>query len=164
MSRPMLVSVGDSTMLTNRINSVTVRNFRSLADVAVDLEDLTVLVGANGSGKTNFLEVLRFTRDVIRNGLDSALSDQGNFIGIQRNTTLHSFPEISIELRLTLEGQEAFYSFTLGKDEKYGIALSREVAKIGNYEYELPQKSESVNFTTSSFNKASLPASFPNNL
>ena len=52
-------------MLANRINSITIRNFRNLADVTVDMEDLTVLVGANGTGKSNFLNALRFVRDVI---------------------------------------------------------------------------------------------------
>lgn len=39
-----------------RVTEVRVSNFRSLTNVAVELGDLTVLVGANNAGKTSFLE------------------------------------------------------------------------------------------------------------
>ncbi|MBF0428379.1 MAG: AAA family ATPase, partial [Magnetococcales bacterium] len=41
-----------------RITQVRVANFRSLENIEVDLDDLTVLVGANNSGKTSFLEAM----------------------------------------------------------------------------------------------------------
>lgn len=40
------------------IVAARVRDFRSLANVEVDLNDLTVLIGANNAGKTSFLEAL----------------------------------------------------------------------------------------------------------
>lgn len=40
------------------IKSVQVRNFRSILDETLDCEPLTVLVGANGSGKSAFLRAL----------------------------------------------------------------------------------------------------------
>lgn len=42
-----------------RLRSVTVKNFRALTGVTVDLDDTTVLIGENNSGKTSFLEALR---------------------------------------------------------------------------------------------------------
>jgi len=38
--------------------SARVRDFRSLADIEVDLSALTVLIGANNAGKTSFLDAL----------------------------------------------------------------------------------------------------------
>jgi len=40
------------------IEKVRIKNFRSLKDVSVDLAAITVLVGANNSGKTSFLRAL----------------------------------------------------------------------------------------------------------
>jgi hypothetical protein len=40
------------------IHTLTVRNFRALRNVHVDLRPLTVLVGPNDSGKTSFLEAI----------------------------------------------------------------------------------------------------------
>ncbi len=40
------------------IRTVRIRNFRSLRSVDVDLDDLTLLLGENNSGKTSFLEAV----------------------------------------------------------------------------------------------------------
>ena len=40
------------------ITTARVRDFRSLADVEVSLNDLTVLIGANNAGKTSFLDAM----------------------------------------------------------------------------------------------------------
>lgn len=52
------------------LRSVTITNFRALSDVTVDLDDTTVLIGENNSGKTSFLEALRLclTQGVARRG------------------------------------------------------------------------------------------------
>lgn len=41
-----------------RVTEVRVSNFRSLGNVALELDDLTVLVGANNAGKTSFLDAM----------------------------------------------------------------------------------------------------------
>jgi len=45
------------------VKSVTVKNYRSLADVTVNLDGLTVLIGPNGSGKTSVLRALELFSD-----------------------------------------------------------------------------------------------------
>ncbi|MBK7665816.1 MAG: AAA family ATPase [Sterolibacteriaceae bacterium] len=40
------------------IVAARVRDFRSLANIEVELNDLTVLIGANNAGKTSFLDAL----------------------------------------------------------------------------------------------------------
>jgi len=47
------------------ISHVVVRGFRSLENVAVDLEPVTVLVGPNGSGKSSFLNALAFLQQAV---------------------------------------------------------------------------------------------------
>lgn len=49
------------------IKRVVIKNFKSL-DVDVELGPVTVLVGRSGTGKTNFVEGLRFLRDYLTNG------------------------------------------------------------------------------------------------
>jgi len=41
-----------------KVTDVRVSNFRSITNVEVELDDLTVLVGANNAGKTSFLDAL----------------------------------------------------------------------------------------------------------
>jgi predicted ATPase len=47
------------------IKHVHITNFKSLEDVAVALDPVTVLIGRSGSGKTNFVEALRWLRDYL---------------------------------------------------------------------------------------------------
>lgn len=42
-----------------RLRSVTIKNFRALANVTVELDETTVLIGENNTGKTSFLEALK---------------------------------------------------------------------------------------------------------
>jgi putative ATP-dependent endonuclease of OLD family len=41
-----------------KISEVRIHNFRSLQNICVDLEWLTILIGENNSGKTSFLDAL----------------------------------------------------------------------------------------------------------
>jgi hypothetical protein len=47
------------------IHRLRVQNFKSIADVDVDLSPVTVLVGRSGTGKSNFVQALRSLRDVL---------------------------------------------------------------------------------------------------
>lgn len=41
----------------HNLDRLVVKGFKSLMDVAVDLRPLNILVGANGAGKSNVIEV-----------------------------------------------------------------------------------------------------------
>ena len=47
------------------IHRFHVQNFKSIVDVDVGLSPVTVLVGKSGTGKSNFVQALRFLRDVL---------------------------------------------------------------------------------------------------
>ena len=43
-----------------RLTSVTVRRFKRIEDLTVDLDDVTLLIGANNSGKSSILQAIHF--------------------------------------------------------------------------------------------------------
>ena len=49
-----------------RLTSVRIRNFRCIRDLSVDLDETTVLIGENNSGKTAFLEAIRICLERLR--------------------------------------------------------------------------------------------------
>ena len=49
-----------------QLTRVTVRNFRGIKELSVDLGQVTVLVGENNTGKTAFLEAIRICLDRLR--------------------------------------------------------------------------------------------------
>lgn len=72
-----------------RIKRVRLRHFRSIASCDVKLGDLNLLVGANGSGKSSFLDALRLTADALQTTLDHALRDRGGIAEVRRRATGH---------------------------------------------------------------------------
>jgi len=83
--------------MTQPIARISARNFRSLKNVDVPLAPLTVLIGPNGSGKTNLLNVLRFLATTVRFDLSAALDDWGGFDHIQRQADDTGPVRITIE-------------------------------------------------------------------
>ncbi|WP_188829956.1 AAA family ATPase [Nocardia camponoti] len=59
------------------LTSLAIANYRSLRDVVVPLDRLTVITGANGSGKSNLYRALRLLADTSRNGTVGALAREG---------------------------------------------------------------------------------------
>ena len=60
---------------SGRFERLTIRGFRRLLDVSLELRPLTVLIGANGCGKTSVLDVLAMLSSSAQEKLGSAISD-----------------------------------------------------------------------------------------
>ncbi len=56
------------------ITRIEALNYRCLRDISVPLSRFHVLVGPNASGKTTFLDVIGFMRDLVTEDIDAALS------------------------------------------------------------------------------------------
>jgi predicted ATPase len=121
---------------------VRVRNYRSIADCEVTLGPLTVLLGFNASGKTNFLDALRFVTDALTRSPAQAVADRGGLETLLHrglSGTADSF-EIWLELELRLPELEdhgtARYGFEIGPDPtgEAPLMVLREVAEVDRSE------------------------------
>lgn len=57
-----------------RLKTVRIQHYKSLNDVTVHLHPgVTVIVGPNGVGKSNFVDVFRFLHDAVASNLDDAI-------------------------------------------------------------------------------------------
>lgn len=91
-----------------KLTKVSIRHFKSLSEVDVQLHpQVTVLVGPNAVGKSNFVDALRFMRDVTKTGLDEAISRRD---GLSRILPHHAKPETSVELRAHMASAESTHS------------------------------------------------------
>jgi predicted ATPase len=59
------------------LTTLAVENYRSLRDLVLPLSRLTVVTGANGSGKSSLYRALRLLADAARNGAVAALAREG---------------------------------------------------------------------------------------
>jgi predicted ATPase len=64
------------------INEIEIRNFRSIKADKITLTPLTVLIGANGSGKSNLVKALEFISEIPKSGLKLSVSKYGGADGI----------------------------------------------------------------------------------
>lgn len=99
------------------LERLRVKNFRSLADVDIRFDRLTVLVGANGSGKSTILDALRFGRDAFTRSLEEAILDHGGITSIRR-WTARGAPDITFQFELRGGDWEADYSFVIAGDQR----------------------------------------------
>ena len=59
------------------IKQIILSNFKSFNHVEIALDKFNVLIGANASGKSNFIQILKFLNNITKHGLKSAISMQG---------------------------------------------------------------------------------------
>src|SRR3954468_24013543 len=55
------------------LRRVRIRGYKSIAFCDIRLQPLTILVGRNAAGKSNFLDALAFLRDVMKVGVAEAV-------------------------------------------------------------------------------------------
>ncbi|MFZ5787397.1 MAG: ATP-dependent nuclease [Acidobacteriota bacterium] len=80
-----------------KLTSVTVRNFRCIKELTVDLDQLTVLVGENNTGKTAFLEAIRICLERLRGRSRAVFHEYDYHLGSEDATPASADP-IEIEL------------------------------------------------------------------
>jgi len=79
------------------IKRLIVSNFKSFTELDVNLGAFNVLIGANASGKSNFVNIFRFLQDAYTYGIENAVSMQGG-IEFLRNINSEAGQNISIEV------------------------------------------------------------------
>jgi predicted ATPase len=113
--------------MTQPVTRILARNFRSLKNVDVRLAPLNVLIGPNGSGKTNLLNVLRFLATTVRFDLSAALDEWRGFEHIQRQA------DGTGPVTITIEGHVTPYSSTNAPDS-YTLTLTRRGRSLSRTE------------------------------
>jgi len=109
------------------IKKIRVSNFKSFKELDIELSKFNVLIGANASGKSNFVHIFEFLRDIVNHGLDNAISMQGD-VEYFRNMNIGSDDNFSLEIfsdqesKFRIEGQI--------KDEEIGVKIYEYIYKF----------------------------------
>jgi predicted ATPase len=135
-----------------RLNSVQISHFKSMTEVNLDnLSPLTLLVGANGVGKSNLIDALRFLRDMVVEGLDHAVSKRSGIITIRQHSPNKPYDiSIKISFTQTLNNQDlnGFYEITLSSLSEGNYKIKRELARWREEEITFDPNSQ---FATNTF-------------
>ncbi len=114
------------------ITRIKLRNYKSIASCDVTLNDLSVLVGLNGAGKSNFLDAFAFISDACNNTLDAALRNRGGVGAVRRKSGGHPV-NFGMSFFVNLdEGRNAFYAFEISALPGEKFEVRKEVASISD--------------------------------
>ncbi len=106
------------------ISKLRIKNWRNFTKAEVDLREIVYLIGPNASGKSNFLDIFRFMRDLVNpsgGGLQRAVSSRGGLTKIRSLAARrYSQVELDMELRESLDDVEA------PADWRYVLAIKNE--------------------------------------
>jgi len=91
------------------ITRITIENYRTLANVAIDTRALNVIFGPNGAGKSSFLDTIWFLRDCAIRGVEEASSDRSHGIGM-----LWDGADQAAKITITIATERLSYSILLG--------------------------------------------------
>src|SRR4030042_6217455 len=108
------------------ISHIALKNWRNFREVDIDLRNRAFLVGPNASGKSNFLDAIRFLRDIAKpaGGLQNAITERGGLSKI-RCLAARQNPDIEIIVHLSdYARQEHLWTYAIGiKQQPWGLHL-----------------------------------------
>jgi predicted ATPase len=122
--------------MRRKIERLTVKGFKSIREVSdFPLGDVNVIVGANGAGKSNFVQLLQMVRAMRSKDLQNFVATHGGsgaFLhnGLKVTKTIEAefcFGEISYNFRLTPTADETFAVSESQHGDLVGDAISRWV-------------------------------------
>jgi predicted ATPase len=130
--------LGDDGSVENpmqRFLNLTVRGFRRLAEVDLELRPLTVLIGANGAGKSSLLDALSILASSAQGNLNAAVSEMS---GLAAMMTYDRASEVGFGISMTVPSYEPLdYSLSL-RPQGAAYLIDRETLQQSRQGYPQP--------------------------
>jgi predicted ATPase len=110
-----------------KFSRLVLKNWRNFSNVEVDLEDRMFLIGPNASGKSNFLDVLRFLRDLasVGGGIQEAVRRRGGISKIRCLAARH-ISDILIDVTMSDSSTRWRYVLMFNQDSKRRPIIRKE--------------------------------------
>ncbi len=122
------------------MESIDIKGFKSIKELQLPLKPINILIGANGSGKSNFLSFFELLQNIYRKNLQGYVALNG---GVDKFLYNGSKVTQEIEGKLTFSANS--YSFTLKKGEN-NLTFSKEILSYYDNNYY-----EASNFSTETY-------------
>jgi predicted ATPase len=131
------------------IQRIHAENFKSFSEIDIELSRFQVVIGSNAAGKSNFISIFRFLRDITQNGIVNAIAMQGGAeylwntnIGTSRDLVIRVdyIPEQKVEILeqecretplLAIQSCQSSYEFAIRFDSNgEGFSITRDRLSI----------------------------------
>lgn len=129
------------------LESISIKGFKSIRDVMVELRDINVLIGANGSGKSNFLEVFSFLQAIHAFNFNLGLEDELLRQYVARaggaEKLLHFGSRTTAKVSIHVHFQDTdHYEVTLNTSEPDNLSLGSAIAHSSSTSSKVPSINE----------------------
>ena len=105
----------------SRLDGIFIEGFKSIAHTMLKLRPLNVLIGANGSGKSNFIDAISFLRTIVQGQLQRYVRQAG---GADRILFFGSKATSKLEMQVAFDEDKAGYGIELLRDDSDGLYLT----------------------------------------
>lgn len=109
-------------MSASRITRLSVQGFRRLANLSLEMRPLTVVIGANGCGKSSLLDVFSLLSACADKGLKKQLRQWG---GLSQVLTIDHGKQLFFDVDMFIQGASFNYSISV-VPQGHGFAIEEE--------------------------------------
>ena len=110
------------------LRKVQIKGFKSIASTEIELRDLNVVIGANGSGKSNLIGVFRLLERVLSHNLQL-------YVASEPDRLLHHGRKVTPSLELHCEFEQNAYGFKLTAAQNSLVFETEQVSYDGRFHY-----------------------------
>lgn len=121
------------------IKRIEVRNFKSFDHLDIDLGNFNLVIGANASGKSNFVQIFRFLRDIATRPLEDAISLSGGEFFLNKNIGFSENFFIKVVM-MPDELEADTFIWGLALDYFWALTSEKEKWKLSEITYQLSLK------------------------
>jgi predicted ATPase len=107
------------------LEKIRVEGFKSLRETSLDLPSLSILIGGNGSGKSNFVQVFGLLNEIVQGNLQNYVRRQGG-----PDSLLHFGQKVTERLKINLQFGQNAYRITLLPSQDDSLFFEEEVCEF----------------------------------
>ncbi len=119
------------------VNRLAAENWRNFVHADAKLRGRVFLVGPNAAGKSNFLDIFRFLRDIasVGGGFQAAVTTRRGGVSSLRSLAARRYSDIAIEVQIGSDDEPALWEYEIrfNQDKQKRPVIKRErVVKNGH--------------------------------
>jgi predicted ATPase len=119
--------------MAQRLNKIHIKGYKSIHNLDLALHDLNVLIGANGSGKSNFISVFKLLRLLVEQRLQNHVRRSGG-----AEQLLHYGSRETTTMTVQLDFLPNLYKIALVPSQNDSLFIEKEEIAVWNTAHNVP--------------------------
>ena len=118
--------------MAQRLEKIHIEGYKSIKEMDLEIKNLNVLIGANGAGKSNFISIFKFLRNVVEQRLQYYVRYTS------ANRILHYGSQETSHMSICLDFSPNFYEISFAPSLDDGLFIEKEQIAFWSKNYGKP--------------------------